>query len=307
MGQFDQTARPLSKMAGADFFGWAIGCSAPTRRLSFVRWDDTRRLVSPGEPERTNDLVALLRDEDRTRRPVWLIAEVEEEANKAILYRLGHYEFLLGKEVNPDCDPHGPLVGSLLVNLTGEQAVRRLDWDWPGSDLGTRLAPFIVDVAKEDAAATMAKVEAGLLGPSVMPYLVLMRGGGDPDVIEGWPNVVEAREPDVARRVQYRDAALVFAELTRRQVDWLRALEGWQMRESQYIKRWEQVGEERGILQTKREDLLQVVRRLEDPVPEVIRLAVEGTNDLQTLKRWFDAALDANTIAELRHAMKLPS
>ena len=45
MGQFDQTARPLSKMDGGAFFDWALGCAAPGTRLSFVRWDDTRRLV----------------------------------------------------------------------------------------------------------------------------------------------------------------------------------------------------------------------------------------------------------------------
>jgi hypothetical protein len=134
-----------------------------------------------------------------------------------------------------------------------------------------------------------------------------MRGGGDPELIKHWPGVVEAREPDILRRVQYRDAALVFGELTRAQVDWLRVLEGWQMRESQYIKRWEKVGEDRGILQTKRADLQSIVRRLEDPVPQAIRLAIEGTNDVQTLDRWFEAALDCSTIAEFRKAMNLVS
>jgi hypothetical protein len=106
--------------------------------------------------------------------------------------------------------------------------------------------------------------------------------------------------------VQYRDAALVFAELTRAQADWLRVLEGWQMRESQYIKRWEKVGEDRGILLTKREYLLEAVKlRLADPVPEAIRLAIEGTNDLQTLDRWYQAALTSRTLAQLRKAMNL--
>src|SRR4051794_33678736 len=82
MGQFDQTARPLSKMDGTAFFGWGLACSAAGVRLSFVRWDDARRLVSPGESDRTNDLVALMRDEDRPKRPVWLIAEVEQEPEK---------------------------------------------------------------------------------------------------------------------------------------------------------------------------------------------------------------------------------
>jgi hypothetical protein len=179
MGQFDQTARPLSKMDGPAFFAWGLSRSAPGTRLSFVQWDDTRRLVIPGEPDRTNDLVAQLRDDSRPERPVWFIAEVEEEPEKGILYRLGQYEFLLGKE-------------------------------------------------------------------------------------------------------------------------------GWQMRESQYIKRWEKVGEDRGTLQRTREYLLKRVKQLEDPVPEAIRLAIEGTNDLQTLDRWFDAALSSSTITEFRKAMTPP-
>jgi hypothetical protein len=78
------------------------------------------------------------------------------------------------------------------------------------------------------------------------------------------------------------------------------------MRKSEYITSWEMVGEERGILLAKREYLLRVIKlRLEDPVSESIRLAIEGTNDVQTLSRWFDAVLDCSTIAEFRKAMKL--
>ncbi len=79
------------------------------------------------------------------------------------------------------------------------------------------------------------------------------------------------------------------------------------MRESQYIKRWEKVGEDRGALQTRREYLLEAVKlRLENPVPEPIRLAIEGTNDLTTLDRWYQAALTLSSIAEFRKAITLP-
>jgi hypothetical protein len=65
------------------------------------------------------------------------------------------------------------------------------------------------------------------------------------------------------------------------------------------IKRWEKVGEDRATLQTRREVLLEAVTlRLEDPVPEPIRLAIEGTNDLATLLRWHRAALTVGTIAD---------
>ncbi len=78
------------------------------------------------------------------------------------------------------------------------------------------------------------------------------------------------------------------------------------MRESTYIKTFEMRGKKRGALLTSRAKLLELVRlRLQDPVPEAIRLAVEGTNDLAVLGKWFAAAATAGTVAELRAAMKL--
>jgi hypothetical protein len=296
MGQFDQTARPLYKIDGAGLLLWALSRAAPHLQLEFGQWDDTRRLVAPGEPDRTNDLVARMHDLSRPGREVWLVAEVEEEPERGILWRLGHYEFLLGAEVNPACDPDGPLVGSLLVNLTGRQPVRR----WEG--LGTRLEPFILDISTEDAAQTLARIEAGEVSLAVLPLVPLMDGGDGPALIARWPVVAE-KEADVSRRVMYRDSALVMAELTKNQIGWLRTLEGWQMRESQYIKRWESVGEERGLLKKSRAFLLKFLRQLEDPVPEAVRLAIEGTNDDATLDRWFDAAISAKSMAEFRKAM----
>jgi hypothetical protein len=305
VGQFDQTARPLAKMDGSACFGWALSCCEPVPRLSFLGWDDTRRLVCPGEPERTNDLVATFRDEDRPKRQVWMIAEVEEEPEKGALYRMGQYEILLGKEVNPDGDPDGPAVGSLLINLTGEQRFKCVDWAWAGGAFGTRLAPFVVDVANQDAILTLDRIEKKELGLPVLPLLALMRGGGTPAFIERWKQVVET-EADESRRVQYREAAIVFAELTRCQVNWLQATEGWMMRESQYIKSWERVGEERAELRTQRASLLRLIRvRVQDPVPDAIKLAIEGTNDLSKLESWFDAAALVGSIAELRKEMKI--
>ena len=125
------------------------------------------------------------------------------------------------------------------------------------------------------------------------------------EFIDRWKRVVET-EPEVTRRTLYRDSALVLAELTRRQVNWLRGTEGWMMRESQIIKGWMREGAEIAELRSRREFLLEaVVARLADPVPETIRLAVEGTNDLARLKSWCKAALTAQTISDLRKEMKL--
>jgi hypothetical protein len=98
---------------------------------------------------------------------------------------------------------------------------------------------------------------------------------------------------------------LVFAELSKQLVNWQKGLEGWMMQESQVINGWIRTGEVKGELNKARGDVLRLVRRrLADPVPEDIRLAIEGTNDLDVLTRWFDAATDAETLDKFRAAMR---
>jgi hypothetical protein len=79
------------------------------------------------------------------------------------------------------------------------------------------------------------------------------------------------------------------------------------IRESQLINSWIREGEYLCRLEVRRSCLLMLARRLEDPVPESIRLAVEGTTDLDKLHEWFMAGLDAKTIADLRKQMQLDS
>jgi hypothetical protein len=156
MGQFDQTGRQMAKLDGAAFLAWALSCCEHAPRLSWLGWDDTRRLVAPGEPDRVNDLVAQVRDEARPRRAAWLIAEIEEEAKPRSILRAGQYELLLAGEVAAECDPAGPAILSIVLNLSGTQKRRGLQWDWGG--YGTRLAPLIVDAARQDALATLERV-----------------------------------------------------------------------------------------------------------------------------------------------------
>src|ERR1035441_4292007 len=73
----------------------------------------------------TSQLWIILKTNDAERSGIMatdnIVAEIEEEPEPGIFYRTGHYELLLGKEVNPSCDPGGPAVGSLVLNLTGSQ------------------------------------------------------------------------------------------------------------------------------------------------------------------------------------------
>jgi hypothetical protein len=304
MGQFDQTARDGIKDDPEPFYQWAQTCFTPPPRLRFVRWDDTRRLVAPGEADRTNDLVGWFIDED-SGKDVALITEVEEESKPRNLLRMAGYEILLAQEVNPECDPAGPLVGSMLINLTGTQKVRRWENSLASGQHGTRVAPFVIDLVKQDGPETLEKIKRGELGLSVLPWLAIMQGSESGEFLQEWFQVAQ-REQVAQRRERIGDMTLVLAELARCQLDWLELLRDWQMRESSWINTWRDQGIDIGSVRTKRGSLMKLIKKhFEDPVPENLSKAIEGTTSLETLERWYDAALDAQTISELRAAMKM--
>ena len=77
------------------------------------------------------------------------------------------------------------------------------------------------------------------------------------------------------------------------------------MLESQLILGWMKQGEDRGLVKKARSLLQEVIRtRLQDPVPEDLFLAIEGSNDLNILDQWFKLALRVTNLGELRKAMK---
>jgi hypothetical protein len=126
-----------------------------------------------------------------------------------------------------------------------------------------------------------------------------MRGGGDPAAIERWKRLVE-HEPDAEKRAAYRHFALDFAELIAELVNWQRLLEGWEVRESQYSK----TIEARGEVRRARADVLKGLQiKLQSAAPEAIRLAIEGTNDLGVLDRWFEAAWSATSWEDFQARM----
>src|SRR5262245_1094719 len=101
MSTFDQTARQGGKLDGTGFLAWAFSRYAPTPPLAFERFDDTRRTSWPGGPDRTDDVVAVLRRTDQPGRVVWCIVEFETEPRRHVFQRLGVYELLLSMEVSP--------------------------------------------------------------------------------------------------------------------------------------------------------------------------------------------------------------
>jgi hypothetical protein len=175
----------------------------------------------------------------------------------------------------------------------------------PGAGaLGLTVAPVVLNLIEIDAAATLAEIAARQTGFPVLPFVPLMHGGGEVAIIQEWVRVCRM-EPDAKRQATYAALALVFAELTRSLVDWQRALGGWNVRESQIILDWKREGRQEGEVEKARTYLLRLIQgKFENPVSDVLRLAIEGTNDLDTLDRWFDAAVAASTLAEFRTVLR---
>ena len=130
-----------------------------------------------------------------------------------------------------------------------------------------------------------------------------MHGGGEAAIITEWKRLAE-QEPDGVLRSAYAVLALTFAELTKGLVAWQKALENWNMTESQTMLGWIRKGRQEGRLESKREDLLDLLRlRFQGEVPEDMKAAVDGTNDVDILHRWFKAAATATSLSGFRATM----
>lgn len=303
MGVFDQAAREAGKADGTAFLHWLLTRQGATPPWAFDRWDDTRRSAPPGDPDRTDDLLVVLCHTSEPNRTAHVIVEVELEPRSKTFQRMGHYALTLSNEVSADGAAVQPVMGVLLV-LTGRlpEAGLRLEVEGCGAFVGVK--PEVVNLCDENAVATLTDIAAGRLGFIVLPFVPLMAGGGELALIEEWKRVA-LREPDAAKRALYRDLALVFAELAKELVNWQGGLEGFEMQESTVVQGWINRGVQQEAVAARRAWLLRLLQnRFQTPVPEPIRLAIEGTNDVATLDRWFDAATSAPSLAEFRAAMR---
>jgi hypothetical protein len=298
MATFDEAARQACKVDGPGLTRWLDPFAVESMAADFASWDDTRRTAWPGGPERTDDVVCVLRRR-ADGKPAHLVVEVETEPRPDGLARLGVYELLLAIEVRAVLE-EGPPVYGALIRLTGARKGGPLVLTRSASEPGVLVKPIEVWLAELSAEETLAQVERGEVLRCVLPLVVLMRGGGEPALVERW-KAVAGGEPDADKRAAYRFFALVFAELIPELVNWQRGLEGWEVRESQYIKSIQVEGE---VKRARTYVLEGLQMRLGGPAPEPIRLAIEGTNDLGRLDRWFRALFTLNSWEEFQSLMK---
>jgi hypothetical protein len=298
VGRVDVTARRAAKRAPVGFFRWALPRLDPA--LAFAGWLDARTAPEPPETELTCDALAEFAAPARPEEPWILVAEFQTEPRNDDLERVLEYMLRFRRERRPPSDPRLKyLVGGVLLNLTGPRQPDGLAMALPGMaefGLGGRVVRLAL--REEEAAGTLARIASGELSRCVLPWVPLMRAGGEPAIIEGWKRLADL-EPDPQVRLQYAGDALVFAELPGVWEEWKRALEGWNVRESQQVLEWQAEAEVR----TRREVLLRLLeKRCKAPAPSDLAEAIQATQDMNLLLLWFDAAAEANTFDDFRAA-----
>jgi hypothetical protein len=300
MGVFDHTAPRAAKREPAGFCRWLMPRLDPA--LAFSGWLDTRTAPSPPESELTCDVLAEFLAKDRQEQPWVLVIEFQTEPRGDDLERILEYALRFRRERRPTWDTRLKYqVGGVLLNLTGAPQVDTLSLSLPGlPEYGLTGRVVRLAVREENAVATLSRIASGELSRCVLPWVALMHGSGEPTTIEEWKRLADL-EPDPRVRLDYAVDALLFAELADVQGQWKQALEGWNVRVSQQVLEWQN----EAVLKTQRANLLRVLeKRGKGPVPTDLAAAIQATEDMNLLSRWFDAALEANSIEEFRTAVQ---
>lgn len=140
-------------------------------------------------------------------------------------------------------------------------------------------------------------------GRALLPWLPLMTGGDDPGIIDRWKKLAEG-EPDRRRKADYAFLALTFAGASKRKAIWARALEGWNMIESEVANEWMAMGKAKGLAEGRAEQavvtLVAVLEARFGSVPAEVESAVRACADLAKLQTWTTQAATAATLDEFR-------
>jgi hypothetical protein len=296
MGVYDVTARRTAKREPVGFFRWVLPRLDPA--LNFVGWLDARTAPVAPDTELTCDALAEFIAAARPEEPWMLVAEFQTEPRNDDLERVFEYALRFRRERRPQADPRLKYqVGAVLLNLTGPRQPDALTMPLPGMSefgLGGRIVRLAV--REEDAAATLGRIASGELSRCILPWVALMQGSGTPAVIDEWKRLADL-EPNPPRRLESAVDALVFSELPDVRREWKQALEGWNVRVSQQVLEWQ--------AETRRADVLRLLeKRLKMPVPDDLVEAIQATEDMSVLVRWFDSAVEANSFEEFRAAMQ---
>lgn len=295
---YDQASRFAARLDAEAFLAWLLGL--PTGAFEFRGWLDTRGVPFPGHPDRTSDTVAHVTRADEGGAP-WLVAiEFQTKPDPEMFGRLLGYLSGLWLERKPDTERGSRFhLGAAVVNLTGNGLASR-EMSWPAAGLHSQLTVAERNLATERAADLLAGVESGRWSRALLPWVPLMAGGDEPDLVDRWKALAEA-EPDSRRKGELGGLALVFAEKIKGRDVWQRKLEGWNVEESTLVNSWiargteigKEIGKEIGSVEEARRTVLRLGAKRFDGVTPAANGAVQMITDHGRLERIIDRIFDA--------------
>ncbi len=297
MNPYDQASRYAARLDPLGLLRWLLPGLSPTVR--FLRWLDTRNLPFPGERDRAGDTVACLDDAEHPGPPWAVPVEFQREPDPDMFDRFLEYLGAVWRQQRPSGERGDRYqLGAVVVNLTGAGATSR-DFVLGGAGMRVCLQVAECNLARHDAAATLEEVAATRVARCALPFIPLMRGGGEAGIIARWQEVALA-EPEARKRGDYGALAVVFAELTGCRPQWKEALKEWNMQQSQQVLEWqaeaEARGEVRGELRAHRSLLRRLLEDRFGALPEALAARINAIDDLERLQ---SAALQVIKIQSL--------
>jgi hypothetical protein len=285
--RYDQRSRHLARQAGGRLWPWLLGLT--DKQVRFERPLETHFTV-PGLPERIGDVAAALTDLEEGSRPWAVCLEFQSEPDFDMADRLLVALGMVRLTQRPSDNPGDRFwVGAVVVNLTGQGAAQR-DLEWRGAGLHLLLQPREWNLAALDAARVLDEVEHGVVPVEALAWIPLMQRGDDSAIIRRWLDLASG-EADPVRRADLGLARL-FAELVKRQGVWRRALEGWNVLESEFMKEWE--------AKAAAQVLFRVLENRFKAVPEDLRTALLAEKDPQRLTDLVDVAFAMRSLSGFR-------
>ncbi len=298
INDFDKACRRMVKEAPLAFLRWMfVDFDAVARQ---VGWVDTRRLAFPGDPDQTGDLVFEL-ETLQVVAPTWAVAlEFQIEPAAEMFGWLLRFLGVIHNERHPDGERSSRYqLGAVIINLTGtaRSLPASASYSWPGRpEMSCGLKAPERHLETESAEETLAAIVAGRYDRALLPWIPLMKGGSEADVISQW--LEQARqEPDDRRRADLGYNALVFAEKSADPAAWRKALEGWEMVKSQVMEQ----SRDEGRIENGQSSLLRLLRvRTKQEVPADLTDKIRATADLTRLEGWLDIAATVDAIDPFR-------